>query len=76
VTADFVYVRLHGSKQLYTSGYSVGELNAWAKRLRGWKRDAYVYFDNDRKVKAPMDAMRLAKRLGIATESQPLRRAA
>ena len=29
-------------------------------------RDVYVYFDNDAKVKAPFDAMRLAERLGGA----------
>jgi uncharacterized protein YecE (DUF72 family) len=28
-------------------------------------RDVYVYFDNDRKVRAPFDALALAGRLGI-----------
>jgi uncharacterized protein YecE (DUF72 family) len=28
-------------------------------------RDVYVYFDNDRKVRAPFDALSLAQRLGI-----------
>ncbi|TCH99878.1 DUF72 domain-containing protein [Roseococcus sp. SYP-B2431] len=36
VTADFVYVRLHGSEQLYTSGYDAAALDAWAKRVRAW----------------------------------------
>lgn len=62
-TADFVYVRLHGASELYTSGYSDAELDLWAKRVRKWKRDVYVYFDNDRKVHAPFDAIRLAERL-------------
>lgn len=32
----------------------------------GKKRDAFVYFDNDAKVHAPYDAIRLAERLGLA----------
>ena len=29
------------------------------------KRDVYVYFDNDAKVRAPFDARSLATRLGV-----------
>lgn len=66
VTSDFVYVRLHGSKRLYASGYSSAELDRYAARINAWKRrrDVYVYFDNDVKVRAPFDAMNLAARLG------------
>ncbi len=66
ITADFVYVRLHGSKQLYVSGYSDQELESWAKRIRDWSRrglDAYIYFDNDAKVYAPRDARNLADKI-------------
>ena len=69
VTADFVYVRLHGSRELYASGYTDAELDDWAKRIDRWRdpkrggRDVYVYFDNDIKVHAPYDAMRLAERV-------------
>lgn len=66
ITADFVYVRLHGSEELYVSGYSDAELSAWARRIRSWcdeGRDVYVYFDNDVKVHAPHDAMRLKQLL-------------
>jgi uncharacterized protein YecE (DUF72 family) len=70
LTADFVYIRLHGSTELYVSGYSDDELDDWAGRIRRWqgrgRRDAYVYFDNDAKVHAPHDALRLAERLGVA----------
>lgn len=64
VTADFVYVRLHGSQELYASGYTDEELDAWAAKIQRWRsppayRDIYVYFDNDAKVHAPFDAMRL-----------------
>ncbi|WP_431876442.1 DUF72 domain-containing protein [Amycolatopsis sacchari] len=64
VTADFVYVRLHGDEELYTSGYSEAALKRWAEKIRRWQgdtRDAYVYFDNDTKVKAPTDAIALAE---------------
>ena len=35
VTTDFVYVRLHGSRELYASGYTDEELDAWAGEDRG-----------------------------------------
>jgi len=64
VTADFVYVRLHGAEELYVSGYTEAELVRWAGRVRGWLDrglDVYTYFDNDVKVHAPYDAMALAR---------------
>lgn len=63
VTADFVYVRLHGAKELYVSGYDAPDLAVWEQRIRDWLAqglDVYVYFDNDVKVRAPYDAMALA----------------
>jgi uncharacterized protein YecE (DUF72 family) len=36
VTADFIYLRLHGSKELYASGYSESELDHWAERVSMW----------------------------------------
>jgi uncharacterized protein YecE (DUF72 family) len=38
VTADFLYLRLHGDKQLYRSGYSDKALARWAKRISAWSR--------------------------------------
>ncbi len=71
VTADFVYVRLHGSRELYVSGYTDEELDEWSRRVVGWlrgrpARDVYVYFDNDAKVQAPHDARRLRGRVDAA----------
>ncbi|HEV7735244.1 MAG TPA: DUF72 domain-containing protein [Candidatus Binatia bacterium] len=66
VTTRFVYVRLHGDKQLYASGYGRSALDAWATRVAAWRadgRDVFVYFDNDVKVHAPYDAMNLAARV-------------
>ena len=37
VTADFVYVRLHGAKRLYASGYSKSDLDRWATRIAAWQ---------------------------------------
>jgi uncharacterized protein YecE (DUF72 family) len=36
ITADFVYLRLHGDKELYRSGYSDKALERWARRIRAW----------------------------------------
>lgn len=36
VTADFVYVRLHGDKELYVSGYDHAALDTWAAKIRAW----------------------------------------
>ena len=37
LTSDFVYCRLHGSRELYRSGYSAAELGRWARRIRAWR---------------------------------------
>jgi uncharacterized protein YecE (DUF72 family) len=76
VTSDFMYLRLHGDEELYTSGYTPDALDAWARDIRGWVdgsscpdgvgRDVYAYFDNDTKVRAPVDAMSLRERLAGA----------
>ena len=36
VTADFVYLRLHGAPRLYASGYSDAQLATWGRRIRTW----------------------------------------
>jgi len=59
VTADFMYVRLHGSKKLYASDYSEEELQAWAQRINTWGKDTYLYFDNDFEGHAVGNAKRL-----------------
>jgi uncharacterized protein YecE (DUF72 family) len=67
VTADVVYVRLHGDEALYVSGYSDDALRTWAGRIRDWAddgQDVFVYFDNDVKVHAPFDAHALMRLLG------------
>ena len=65
-TADFAYARLHGEEELYASGYDDASLDRWAQWTRDHLdagRDAYLYFDNDIKVRAPFDAIGLIGRL-------------
>jgi uncharacterized protein YecE (DUF72 family) len=38
LTADFVYCRLHGSEELYVSGYDDKALDQWASRVVAWVR--------------------------------------
>ncbi len=42
LTADFVYLRLHGDKELYASGYSNAALDDWARRIEAWRRGTQV----------------------------------
>jgi uncharacterized protein YecE (DUF72 family) len=42
LTADFVYVRLHGDKELYASGYSDEALERWATRFEAWSEGRQV----------------------------------
>lgn len=62
VTADFVYIRLHGPVGKYQGSYDGRTLNGWARRIRNWNKggkDVYCFFDNDQKAYAPGDAKRL-----------------
>jgi uncharacterized protein YecE (DUF72 family) len=52
VTADFVYLRLHGDKELYRSGYGDKALDNWARRIACWHQG-----------KEPSDAARVARRM-------------
>ncbi len=61
VTADFVYVRLHGPGRKYQGSYSEDVLQEWSARCKVWAqdRDVYVYFDNDEQGFAGFNARRL-----------------
>jgi len=72
-TADFVYIRGHGPGGRYRGNYPVPTLSSWAKRIRSWKKqgcDVYVYFDNDQKSAAPLDARKLQGLLNSSTRSR------
>jgi len=36
VTADFVYMRMHGDVELYSSGYTARALRRWKQRIQCW----------------------------------------
>lgn len=63
VTADFVYIRLHGPGAKYQGTYSDDALRVWAQRIRLWSRagkTVWCFFDNDQNGHAAHDAARLA----------------
>jgi uncharacterized protein YecE (DUF72 family) len=62
VTADFVYVRLHGPGNKYQGSYSQERLAQWAKQCRDWQQqgiDVFVFFDNDEQGYAAFNAQTL-----------------
>jgi uncharacterized protein YecE (DUF72 family) len=69
LTADFVYVRRHGTRRRYGGSYTERMLEADAARIRGWiagGRDVYVYFNNDGRAAAVRNAQSLTSRLGAS----------
>ena len=68
VTADFVYIRLHGPGEKYQGSYNKGTLKKWAKACMQWKgegKDIFVYFDNDQLAYAPFNALMLKRMLPL-----------
>ena len=66
VTADFVYVRLHGTETTYGGSYSDEALRGWAARIKKWQgqsKDVYVYFNNDPDAQAVRNAKTLQRLL-------------
>lgn len=60
ITADFVYLRLHGPGAAYSGRYGRRALAGWAQWLeRQAVATAYVYFDNDEVGYAVQDALEL-----------------
>jgi len=66
ITADFVYLRLHGSQALYSSKYTEQELEKWAIKIKKWAKvkDVCVYFNNDAQGYAIKNAQKLKGLLG------------
>jgi uncharacterized protein YecE (DUF72 family) len=59
LTSDFVYVRLHGDKELYASGYSDEALTRWAERIRTWSEGGQIA---DARLASPKPAPARARR--------------
>lgn len=75
VTADFVYLRLHGPAEAYRGRYGRTALRSWAAHISAWRdggRDVYCYFDNDEAGFAARNARELLALLGDAPARQPL----
>jgi len=62
VTADFIYIRLHGPEGPYQGQYDKSMLRTWGNKCRMWAKagkDVYCYFDNDEQGFAPINALTL-----------------
>jgi uncharacterized protein YecE (DUF72 family) len=60
VTADFLYLRLHGDKEIYASGYTDEALTRWASRIHAWRAgsqpaDAHLISAKSRLSHRPRD---------------------
>lgn len=67
--SDLAYLRLMRSEADCATGYEVPELQRWAKGTRAWvepggQREAFVFFINGAKERAPHAAMELLRQLG------------
>lgn len=64
VTADFVYIRLHGPDGPYAGSYGDNDLRRWSDRIEKWQnqgKDVYCYFDNDQQGFAAENALGLVQ---------------
>jgi uncharacterized protein YecE (DUF72 family) len=67
VTADFVYLRRHGTAPRYRGSYTDRMLEGDAGRIAAWLGDGldvYIYFNNDGGGAAVRNALRLREMLG------------
>lgn len=63
-TASWSYLRFHGPKALYSSGYSEKQLKDWADKAQQLtETDLFAYFNNDNGNYAPWNAQTLRKHL-------------
>jgi uncharacterized protein YecE (DUF72 family) len=59
LAADFIYIRLHGDKELYASGYSTEALKRWGDRIDAWQQGGQ-----------PKDAQLIVKKTPRARKSR------
>lgn len=68
VTANYVYIRLHGPGDKYQGSYNDEILEEWASRCKAWineNRDVYIYFDNDQEGYAAFNAIKLQELMSL-----------
>jgi uncharacterized protein YecE (DUF72 family) len=65
LTADWTLLRLHHGHRGRRGNYSAREVDEWARRIAGWRRQAevFVYFNNDWEGFSVANATRLKRRL-------------
>lgn len=64
VTADFLYLRFHGSDSLYSSNYFDRELKEWADFAKKHKnKDIFAFFNNDAYAYAIKNALKFKELL-------------
>lgn len=61
LTADFVYIRLHGAQELYKSGYGDSAIDYWRHRIQRWSEGGQV-----------VDAKLIEPRKGRAGKHRPV----
>lgn len=74
LTADFVYVRLHGPCGAYQGSYDGRTLAGWARRFLGWRtagKDVYCFFDNDDSGYAAHNALQMQAMIGRRPAAEP-----
>ena len=62
VTANFVYIRLHGPGGAYQGNYDARNLSGWAGAISAWAaqgKEVFCYFDNDEAGFAAQHALSL-----------------
>jgi len=65
--SDFIYLRFHGGKELYSSNYSQPKLEAWAEKIEPLLKDKkalFAFFNNDASGFAVNNALAFRKILG------------
>jgi len=68
ITANFVYIRLHGKSATHDYDYSRQELGEWAEKAKQWLAeglDVFIYFNNDQNAFAVKNASEMTKLLLI-----------
>jgi uncharacterized protein YecE (DUF72 family) len=65
-TASFRYARLQRMREEVPTGYDDQQIDQFARMIKSWPKDSYVFLINGAKVRAPAAAIALQQRLAIA----------
>jgi uncharacterized protein YecE (DUF72 family) len=68
-TTKWTFVRFHHGHRGRRGNYSETELREWARRVRRWDTDAWIYFNNDWEAFAVRNAARLEQLLPRSANS-------